>query len=89
VVRDAEGTATIALTCVPDVRPHQRAVLIVGGLEALANAHDAATGALTFEIPEAPVGTHFVRLRIDGIDSLLVDRGVTPPVFLNRRVIIA
>jgi hypothetical protein len=88
VARDAQGDVTVALTCSPEVRPHQRASIIVGALEALAEPHNATTNALSFEIIDAPVGTHFLRLRIDGIDSLLVDRSVTPPVFLDRRVVI-
>jgi hypothetical protein len=88
VARDPQGTATVNLACLPDVLPHQRASLVVGALETLADPHPAATGNLTFAIPGAPVGTHFLRLRIDGIESLLVDRTVAPPVFLDRRVVI-
>ena len=41
---------------------------------------------LTFEIKDLdlrplPAGDYFVRLRVDGVDSLLVDRTVTPPKF--------
>jgi len=89
VVRDPQNTATVNLTCRPEVRSHQRAVLIVGAREVLADAHPASTANLAFRIAEAPVGTHFLRLRIDGIDSLLVDRSVAPPVFLDRRIAIA
>jgi hypothetical protein len=35
------------------------------------------------------LGTHLLRLRIDGVDSLLLNRTVTPPAFLDRRVVIA
>ena len=88
VARDPQDTATVNLTCRPEVRPHQRASIVAGGREALADAHPAATSTLTFQIPDAPAGTHLLRLRIDGIDSLLVDRSVTPPVFLDRRITI-
>ena len=36
---------------------------------------------LTFDLGVLPAGDYFVRLRVDGIDSLLVDRTVTPPRF--------
>jgi hypothetical protein len=41
---------------------------------------------LTFEIKDLdlgplPAGDYFVRLRVDGVDSLLIDRTVTPPKF--------
>jgi Pvc16 N-terminal domain len=88
VARDAQGTATVNLACRPEVRPHQRASLVVGAREVLAEAHAAATANLVFQITDAPVGTHLVRLRVDGIESLLVDRTATPPVFLNRRITI-
>lgn len=88
VARDPQGVATVNLACRPDVRPHQRASLIVGTREVLADARTVATANPTFHIADAPVGTHFLRLRVDGIDSLLVDRSVTPPVFLDRRITI-
>ena len=37
-------------------------------------------------IPNAPVGNHLARLRIDGIDSPIIDRTATPPTFLNQRI---
>jgi hypothetical protein len=42
-------------------------------------------------IPDVPVEAapgHLVRLRIDGIDSPIIDRAATPPVFLNKRIVI-
>jgi hypothetical protein len=32
-------------------------------------------------VPGAPAGEHWLRLRVDGVDSVLVDRSVTPPVY--------
>lgn len=88
VVRVA-GTATIVLTTTPQVRPEQRAALLLGDREVVAQPHPAAIDTLTFVVPDAPTGEHFLRLRIDGVDSLLIDRTVTPPVFdLNQRVTI-
>jgi hypothetical protein len=88
VARDPQGTAIVNVACRPEVRPHQRAALIVGAREVLADAHSGQTANLTFHVPDAPVGTHLLRLRVDGIDSLLVDHSVTPPVFLDRRITI-
>jgi hypothetical protein len=36
---------------------------------------------LSFDLGALPVGKYFVRLRVDGVDSLLVNRNVTPPQF--------
>lgn len=79
--RDANGNVTLALTCSPEVQPAQRAALLLGDREILAQPHPAQTDTLTFVVKAAPAGEHYVRLRVDGVDSLLVDRTVTPPVF--------
>ena len=84
--RDPQGDATVSLNCRPQVRPHQSASIVLGAREVPAEPHLNPTGTLTFEVEEALPGDHLVRLRIDGIDSLLVDRTSTPPTFLNRVV---
>lgn len=81
VARDADGNAQISLTCSPEVQPRQRATLVVGDREILASDHPTPTASLTFPMEAAPVGTHFLRLRVDGVESLLVNRAVHPPVF--------
>jgi hypothetical protein len=77
------GNATINVNCRPEVRPEQRATLLLGDREILADAHPAQTGALTFIVTNAVPGEYFVRLRIDGVDSLLTDRADenAPPTF--------
>lgn len=81
VVRDGSGAATLTLTSNPQVRPEQRAALLLGEREVLAEDHPLQTDTLVFIIEEAPVDNFHIRLRVDGIDSLLVDRSVTPPTF--------
>lgn len=87
--RDGEGTAVVTVSCSPEVRPGQRASLILGSREVVADPHPNATANLSFTVRDAPVGTHHVRLRVDGVDSVLVDRTKTPPEFLDRRIEIA
>lgn len=87
----AGGDFTLTLTCNPQVLPEQRASLLFGGSEVLADAHPSKTGTLTFRI--APVdasskGEYFVRLRVDGVDSLVVDYTHTPPVFDNSKKVV-
>jgi hypothetical protein len=41
----------------------------------------AQTGSLVFVFPELASGPQWLRLRVDGADSLLVNRAVTPPQF--------
>jgi hypothetical protein len=86
--RDAQDTVTIELSCRPEVRPGQRAELILGNLAVFAEPFANATADLIFLFPNAPpAGTeHLVRLRVDGIESPIINRAATPPVFFNQRV---
>ena len=81
VGRDPSGTATVTLTCSPPVLPAQRAALLLGERQIDAAPRTQPTTGLSFTIPEGRPGTYFVRLRVDGVDSLLVDRSVDPPIF--------
>jgi hypothetical protein len=88
VATDAQGTAVVELTVRPQVRPHQRATLLIGGLEVVADDHPSATSDLTFTVEDAPVGEHLLRVRVDGIETPIADRSVSPPAFLDRRLVI-
>jgi hypothetical protein len=87
--RDGNLRATVPVTCRPQVRPNQRASLLLGGREIVAEPHASPTASLVFLIEDAPVGLHQVRLRVDGVDSQMVDRSVSPPVFRDHRIEIA
>lgn len=76
------GTATIDLGCAPRLRPGQQVSLIVGSREVLSEPFAAATDSARFVVRDAMPGTHRVRLRVDGVDSRLVDRSTTPPSFV-------
>jgi hypothetical protein len=83
---------TLAVTCSPQVLPAQRASLLFGGSEIAADAHTAQTDSLNFTIaaiPPASKGDYFLRLRVDGVDSLLVDYQHPPLQFdPNQKVTI-
>jgi uncharacterized protein DUF4255 len=79
--RNPSGDVSLTLTLVPDVLPEQRAALLLGGREVLARAHPTLWGQLTFDVKDAVPGVYPVRLRLDGVDSILVDRAVVPPRF--------
>ena len=80
VARDANNDATLTITCKPQVRPSQRAMLLVGDREVVAEAHAADTDTLQFVIRKAtPMNAALVRLRIDGVDSLPFKRVDLPP----------
>jgi len=61
--------------------------LLLGDQELPADAHAAQTNTLTFEAAGVATGSYFVRLRVDGVDSLLVNRAVKPPVFDPTQVV--
>jgi hypothetical protein len=76
----ASGDITLTLTCQPKVRPEQRVALLFGDREIPAPPRTEATETLIFQLEAIPAGTYFVRLRVDGVDSLLVVRTPdTPP----------
>jgi hypothetical protein len=72
---------TYAVTCSPEVWTEQYAALLLGDQEIVAQPHTTQTATLSFQAQNLSAGNYFVRLRIDGVDSQLVNRSVTPPVF--------
>lgn len=81
ITRDVEGNVTLTLVCSPEIRPDQRIALLIGDREIKSQPHPVRTDTVNFLIEDAPVGNRFIRLRIDGIDSHVVDHNVTPPEF--------
>jgi hypothetical protein len=69
------------VTSSPEVRPEQRASLLIAGQDIVADPHPAQIGTLTFQAQNLTPAVYPVRLRIDGVDSVLVDRTKSPPQF--------
>jgi hypothetical protein len=67
------GDATINLTCSPDVRPGQRVSLALGDREVRAEPLAPPPNALSFVAKQVGAGSFRVRLRVDGVDSHLLD----------------
>ena len=90
VPRAGDGSASFAIAFTPELRPGQRAVLVLGTTEHLPQDGAASPGAeLVFTIPDAPVGVHLARLRVDGIESPIIDLSAPPPAiprFLDQTV---
>lgn len=80
--RDASGKVSISLTCNPEVLPEQRASLLLGSHEIFAEAHLQQTANLTFIVENAPIteSPTPIRLRVDGVDSLLIRDYVAKPL---------
>ena len=48
---------------------------------------DDATDTLQFSHDSLADGDYWVRLRVDGVDSVLVDRSTTPPTFVADQTV--
>ena len=73
---------TATLHSRPKVRLEQRAVLALGSREATALPRAANADPLVFEFPDSlAAGSYLLRLRVDGTDSVLLDRSGPAPVF--------
>jgi len=92
VTRAGDGSASFTLEFTPALRAGQSVVLVLGQAEVLPLDSGSPASTLAFTVPDAPVGAHLARLRIDGIESAIVDRSAEPPAlpnFLNQRVVIS
>ncbi len=83
------GKATVNVACSPNVRPEQRVALLLGDREVIAEPITSPSAKLKFIVQPAEAGSFLVRLRVDGVDSQLVDRSQAIPVFKEQRVVIA
>jgi hypothetical protein len=86
IARNGAGDVLITVAFTPQLRPGQRATLLVGQQEIAPQSVAAPTSSLDFLIVAPAVGDYLLRLRIDGIDSPIVKRNSTPPTFLDRQL---
>ena len=75
---EVTDNSILTLTCQPQIGNEQRVVLLLGDRELVPQS---ITNTLNFDISNIPPGEYFLRLRVDGVDSLLINRAVQPPVF--------
>ena len=89
VTRGPLGQVELTLSCRPRVHPTQRAALLLGDREIPAEPHPVQTDTLIFRFgnPTQAVAPDpvefFARLRVDGVDSLLINQTGAVPVFRN------
>ena len=79
-------TVRVVLAARPQVLPQQRAILMLDAFEATAESRLVATDLLAFVYPDSlppspPAEPYRLRLRVDGIDSVLLDRSGPVPTF--------
>lgn len=78
ITRGADGRVTATVKTHPLVRPSQSARLALGTDTALAEPHPTTTGQLTFRFGVIPDGPQWLRLTVDGAQSLLVSHATVP-----------
>jgi hypothetical protein len=72
---------TVTLDVKPQLRPGQDAQLTIGGAAGPVDPHPTTTPTLTFKLGDVPPGAQWVRLTVDGVESLLVKRSPKPLAF--------
>jgi Pvc16 N-terminal domain len=73
---------TVQMRTRPQVRPEQSAELLLDSTASAAAPRSTAASALEFGFPNSvPAGNRWVRLRVDGVESLLVQKSGSAPVF--------
>jgi hypothetical protein len=79
----ASGKTTVTVPCRPFLQPGQQVFLIIGDQQTAADPFTAATNSPSFTYANLlpTIGAVPVRLRVDGIDSPIINMTSTPPGF--------
>ncbi|MEA5593301.1 DUF4255 domain-containing protein [Rivularia sp. UHCC 0363] len=81
----ATSNQTLTINFNPQLWQDQEISLFLGDRQLLPIEEQTGTrvktNTINFNAEKIPPGEYFVRLRVDGVDSLLVDNSVKPPVF--------
>jgi hypothetical protein len=78
---DGQGALTLTVKLSPQVWKQQRLTLLLGAQAVDASPLTTAVDQFTFKVPAAPLGRQFVRVRVDGVDSLIIDYAAAVPAF--------
>ena len=88
ITRSLANVLSVHIGSEPEARVGQRVTLLMDTREAAALPFTASPPTLDFEFADAPPagGTPLLRLKIDGVESIVVNRGARPPVFFDHRI---
>jgi len=81
VVGGGVNNRTLTIDLTPDVADGQQVSLLLGGQQ-FTGFTQPAPGQVEFALGTVTAGNYLVRLRVDGVDSRLIDRTAEPPEFL-------
>jgi len=88
VALDSSGKATVDLDCSPYVRQKQECTLLLGSASfPLASPRTAPLPTVRFEVTGLRPDKYPARLRVDGVDSLLINASVTPPAYDTTQLV--
>ena len=82
----APGNISLMVATAPMIQPGQRVALLFRDSEIVAATALEPTDQLVFDlqnIPAGQLGEYIVRLRVDGVDSIPIDRGSAVPRFAD------
>lgn len=87
-----QGQVLLTLTCLPQIRPEQQVILLVGDRgvavqDRSSPVDPAAPSTLTFPLKDLQPGLHVLRLRVDGVDSIPIDFASTPLQFAASQMV--
>jgi len=77
------GDITLTVTAAPEIRKGQRVSLLFGDQQFQHEEILTQTDTLTFEVADVAAGDYLVRMRIDGVDSIPLDRTSATPKFAD------
>ena len=85
----ASGIVTLVVPCTPFLRPGQEVFLIIGDQQVAADAFSAPTitPSFTYQNLQPTGGAVPARMRVDGVDSRIIDMTKSPPQFLSSAMV--
>ena len=90
IARSVANVLSLTIACQPDVRVGQKVTLLMDTREALPLPLTTIPPTLRFEFTDAPPagGTPppLLRLKVDGIESIVINRAKRPPVFFDHYI---
>jgi len=86
-VRNGDDTVSVDVSVEPEIHDSQSVSLIVGQTVQVVESFNGQSTEANFVFQELGPGNHWARIRVDGIDSILINRNVVPPEFhLSQQV---
>jgi len=87
--RNPDDTISVDITISPEVHDVQSVSMILGQTQQAVQALTVSfTEDVSFIFPDIPGGNYWARVRVDGIDSLLINRSSTPPSFIPSQEVV-